>query len=112
MVTMIDQSTVSQSNSGLFGLERRWWVTIAAVFIFLISFWANLSYVHATLFHPDESRWINRAHYLTDLKNPLGIEWGDRYLLRGQPPVGSYVTAIGLLLQGQDTVTNEPFDFT
>ena len=112
MVTMIDQSTVSQSNSGLFGLERRWWVTIAAVVIFLISFWANLSYVHATLFHPDESRWINRAHYLTDLKNPLGIEWGDRYLLRGQPPVGSYVTAIGLLLQGQDTVTNEPFDFT
>ncbi|MCC6703840.1 MAG: phospholipid carrier-dependent glycosyltransferase [Thermomicrobiales bacterium] len=93
-------------------LDRRWWIAIAALAVFLISFWINLTHVRATLFHPDESRWINRAHYLTDLKNPLGIEWGDRYLLRGQPPVGSYVTAIGLLLQGQDTDTNQPFDFT
>lgn len=109
---MLDRNASTESPVSLFGLERRWWVTILAVAIFAVSFWINLSHVRVTLFHPDESRWINRAHYLTDLKNPLGIEWGDRYLLRGQPPVGSYVTAIGLLIQGNDTVTNQPFDFT
>jgi hypothetical protein len=94
------------------GIDRRWWVAIASIAVFLVSFYINLSHVRVTFFHPDESRWINRAHYLTDFQNPLGIEWGDRYLLRGQPPVGSYVTALGLLLQGQDTETNQPFDFT
>jgi len=102
----------TQPDEGRFWRDRRSWVALAAIVIFLISFYINLTHVRTTFFHPDESRWINRAHYLTDLENPLGLEWGDRYLLRGQPPIGSYVTAIGLLLQGQDTVTNQPFDFT
>jgi hypothetical protein len=93
------------------GVDRRWLVAAAALVIFAISFAVNLGQIRETTFHPDESRWINRAHYLTDLDTPLGGEWADRYLLRGQPPFGSYVTAVGLLLQGYDTETNEPFDF-
>ena len=91
--------------------HRPWFITFVAIFVFTISFLVNLKTVHSTTFHPDESRWINRAHYLGDLKNPLGDIWSDRYLLRGQPPFGSYITALGLILQGNDTATNEPFDF-
>ncbi len=93
------------------GLDRRWLVAGAALLIFVIGFAVNLNHVRSTTFHPDESRWINRAHYLTDLDTPVGAEWADRYLLRGQPPFGSYMTALGLLLQGHDTETNQPFDF-
>lgn len=92
-------------------LHRPWFVALAALLIFALSFTLNLKKVPTTTFHPDESRWINRAHYLTDLETPLGSVWSDRYLLRGQPPFGSYVTALGLILQGKDTSTNEPFDF-
>jgi hypothetical protein len=93
------------------GVDRRWLVAATALLVFAISLAVNLNQIRETTFHPDESRWINRAHYLTDLDTPLGSEWADRYLLRGQPPFGSYITALGLLLQGHDTDTNEPFDF-
>lgn len=92
-------------------IDRRWLIALVALVAFVVSFAVNLSQIRETTFHPDESRWINRAHYLTDLQTPLGSEWADRYLLRGQPPFGSYVTALGLLLQGYDTETNQPFDF-
>jgi len=91
--------------------HRSWFIALVAIFVFTVSFLVNLRTVHSTTFHPDESRWINRAHYLSDLESPLGDDWSDRYLLRGQPPFGSYITALGLILQGNDTATNEPFDF-
>ena len=65
-----------------------------------------------TGFNPDESRWLSRAHYLADLADPFGPTWDDQYMTRGQPPLGSYVMAIGLLLQGRDLETNPPWDFS
>lgn len=62
-------------------------------------------------FNPDESRWISRAHYLADLRDPLGPTWADQYMTRGQPPLGSYAMGAGLLLQGRDLETNPPWDF-
>lgn len=67
--------------------------------------------IEATPFHQDESRWLNRAHYLTDLAHPFGPTWNDQYLTQGQPPIGSYMMGIALLIQGRDTDTNTPWDF-
>jgi hypothetical protein len=79
--------------------------------VFAFGLWQNLTALHTSQFHPDESRWLNRAHYLLDFAHPLSAVWEDRYLTRGQPPMGSYVTGIGLLLQGRDLTTNGPWDF-
>jgi 4-amino-4-deoxy-L-arabinose transferase-like glycosyltransferase len=81
------------------------------VLLFILSLTINLAHVDSTEFHPDETRWINRAHYLTDLADPFGPTWQDQYLTRGQPPLGSYLMGLGLLLQGRDTVTNGVWDF-
>jgi len=62
-------------------------------------------------FHPDESRWLNRAHYIADVLDPFGPTWNDQYLTRGQPPIGSYVMGLGLLAQGRDLDTNPAWDF-
>lgn len=62
-------------------------------------------------FNPDESRWIHRAHYLADLRDPFGPTWDDQYLTRGQPPLGSIMTGLGLLAQGRDLTTNGSWDF-
>jgi hypothetical protein len=62
-------------------------------------------------FNPDESRWISRAHYLAALADPTSNTWNDRYMARGQPPLGSYAMGLGLLLQGRDLKTNPPWDF-
>ena len=86
-------------------------VAIAAA-LFLIAFWQNLSDVPRTPFHPDETRWLNRAHYLRDVLDPFGPTWDDGYLSRGQPPLGSYLMGIGLLLQGRDLETNGVWDFS
>jgi hypothetical protein len=63
--------------------------------------------------HRDEARWIHRASYVHELMHPLGDYWDEetwiarggtldeRYRLRAQPPMGSYVMGIGFLLQGQ-----------
>jgi hypothetical protein len=79
--------------------------------LFALSLTINLAHVPTTEFHPDETRWINRAHYLTDLAAPFGPTWEDQYLTRGQPPLGSYLMGLGLLLQGRDTETNGVWDF-
>jgi hypothetical protein len=73
--------------------------------------WQSSADLHSSEFHPDESRWINRAPYLLELKHPLSSFWQDRYLTRAQPPFGSYVIGLGLLLQGKDLHTNGPWDF-
>ena len=65
-----------------------------------------------TSFNPDESRWLSRAHYLADLRDPFGQTWADQYMTRGQPPLGSYAMGAGLVLQGRDLKTNPPWDFS
>ena len=63
-------------------------------------------------FNPDESRWLSRAHYLAALTDPFGPTWADRYMTRGQPPLGSYAMGAGLLAQGRDLETNPPWNFS
>lgn len=91
--------------------RRRWVDTIIMLVLFSVTFGWYLSGVSRTAFHQDESRWLNRAHYLTDLADPFGPTWNDQYLTRGQPPVGSYMMGLGLLLQGRDLETNPAWDF-
>ena len=79
--------------------------------LFVASLAINLAHVDITEFHPDETRWINRAHYFTDLADPFGPTWEDQYLIRGQPPLGSYLMGLGLVVQGRDTETNAVWDF-
>ena len=86
-------------------------VAVMALFVFGFSYWDSSSQLRTSPFHPDESRWINRAYYLRETLDPLGPVWTDRYLIRGQPPMGSYITGIGLLAQGRDLTTNGPWDF-
>lgn len=80
--------------------------------LFFISCAINLTHVGITEFHADESRWINRANYASDLLDPFGPTWQDQYLTRGQPPLGSYLMGFGLLIQGRDTATNAVWDFS
>ena len=79
--------------------------------LFLVAFWQNLSDLRLTPFHPDETRWLNRAHYVRDFFDPFGPTWDDGYLTRGQPPMGSYLMGVGLLVQGRDLDTNGVWDF-
>lgn len=79
--------------------------------LFLLAMGTYLSGIDSTAFHQDESRWLNRVHYLTDLADPFGPTWNDQYLTRGQPPVGSYMMGVGLLVQGRDLETNKAYDF-
>jgi hypothetical protein len=65
-----------------------------------------------TPFNPDESRWLHRAYFLSALADPFGPTWNDRYMTRGQPPLGSYAMGVGLLLQGRDLNTNGPWNFS
>jgi hypothetical protein len=90
---------------------RSWTVAGVALLVFAVALWQNLSNVDESQFHPDESRWINRSDYIDDLVDPMGQEWEDRYLTRGQPPMGSYVTGLGLFLQGRPLGQNGPWDF-
>ncbi|MFL5758352.1 MAG: phospholipid carrier-dependent glycosyltransferase [Thermomicrobiales bacterium] len=84
---------------------------VLCIVVFGVSLWQTGDELHTTRFHPDESRWINRAHYINDLTDPTGDAWADRYLTRGQPPMGSYMIGLGLLLQGRDVTTNGPWNF-
>jgi hypothetical protein len=84
---------------------------LVAVALFAVTLWSYLGEVRAAPFHPDESRWLNRAHYAVDLFDPLGPTWDDGYLTRGQPPLGSYLMGVGLLAQGRDLETNGVWHF-
>lgn len=86
-------------------------VILVTLGIFATAFFHYRSEVGTTDFHRDESRWINRAHYLEDLLDPFGPTWNDQYLSRGQPPIGSYVMGIGLLAQGVDLDTNYAWEY-
>src|SRR5690606_2482950 len=83
--------------------HRPWsrWIAISALClaVFFFALWQSSGDLHVSPFHPDESRWINRATYLDELRHPLSSFWQDRYLIRAQPPMGSYIIGLGLLLQ-------------
>ncbi len=97
------------SGIGVFG---RWGLTtLVAILLFGISLAINLDSIPDTALHPDETRWLNRAHYIEDFANPYGENWQDYYLTRGQPPGGSYLMGIGLWLQGQPLDANGVWDF-
>jgi hypothetical protein len=83
----------------------------AAILIALLAFVLAASAAAGPHFNPDESRWLSRAHYLQALADPFGPTWANRYMTRGQPPLGSYVMGAGLVLQGRDLGTNPPWDF-
>jgi len=98
-------------------LRRGWRSTrflvdaILVVALFVAACVSYFSNVNDAAFHPDESRWLNRAHYIEDVLDPFGPTWNDQYLTRGQPPIGSYVMGLGLLAQGRDLDTNPAWDF-
>jgi len=83
-----------------------------ALVLFGVALWANLAQVTTTSFHRDEARWIHRARFVAHLSDPLGDYWHDRDLMRGQPPLGSYLMGVGLLAQGRDTTTNGLWNFS
>lgn len=84
---------------------------ILALIILLGGFGFYWSGIADQDYHADESRWINRAGYLRDLRDPFGPTWNHQYLTRGQPPIGSYSIGLGLVLQGRDLDTNPAYDF-
>lgn len=90
----------------------RWGLNLLlATFLFGVSFSINNVNLEQTELHPDETRWLNRAHYIQDFGDPYGETWQDYYLTRGQPPGGSYLMGLGLLLQGKSLDTNGVWDF-
>ena len=99
--------------SGWLATRNRSWrfLLVLCAVVFSVSLWQTAGQLEITRFHPDESRWINRAHYIRDFLHPTSDAWADRYLTRGQPPMGSYMIGLGLLLQGRDVTTNGPWDF-
>ena len=79
---------------------------LIALVLVTLAAWQHLSDLRLTPFHPDETRWLDRAHYLRDLADPFGPTWANGYLTRGQPPLGSYRMGLGLLAEGRDLATN------
>ena len=71
----------SRPTSAIFQQYRPagWWqraiTAVLALLVFVVAFVHYESDVDVTAFHPDESRWLNRAHYLEDLLDPFGPTW-------------------------------------
>lgn len=82
-----------------------------ALVLFVVALVVNLQHVAGTEFHRDEARWIHRARFAAELAHPTGPYWQDRDLLRGQPPLGSYLMGLGLAAQGQSVETNGLWNF-
>jgi hypothetical protein len=113
---MFEPATVvaAQENDSQSRGERlhRWLVVGGAIFVVLVSLWQSNADLRVSRYHPDESRWINRAPYLSELRHPMSSFWSDGYLIRGQPPMGSYITGLGLAIQGYDLTSNGPWNFS
>lgn len=84
---------------------------LLALVIFALGLWQNLHDVQISPFHPDESRWLHRAVFAGELRHPLGTFWDDEVTMRVQPPLGSYLMGVGLLVQGRDLDTNGAWNF-
>jgi hypothetical protein len=93
-------------------LARHLHVILGGLFVLAVGLQQNFDDIHKSQFHPDESRWLNRASYLSALLHPFSSAWENRYLVQGQPPGGSYITALGLLAQGHSLDTNGPWNFS
>lgn len=93
-------------------VRLNWLDLIIAVVLFTLALWQILPHVHVTSFNPDESRWLSRAHYLEDFIHPERSTWDDGYMTRAQPPLGSYITGLGLLIQGLSLSTNGAWVYT
>lgn len=76
-----------------------------------VSFAVSIQQVEKTSFHPDESRWMNRAYYVRELSDPFGPAWQEYVTTIGQPPLGSIVMGIGLAIQGHDLDATGSWDF-
>ena len=87
------------------------WDALLAALVFVVALWVNLSAVSMTEFHRDEARWVYRARFFCELRNPTGEYWRESELMLGQPPLGSYLMGLGLTLQGRDLDTNGFYNF-
>lgn len=87
------------------------WDALLAGLVFVVALWVNVSAVSTTEFHRDEARWVHRARFLGELRDPTGQYWRESELMLGQPPLGSYLMGLGLTLQGRDLDTNGFYNF-
>jgi hypothetical protein len=87
------------------------WDALLAALVFVVALAVNLHSVPTTQFHRDEARWVHRARFLEQATNPTGPYWQESELVIGQPPLGSYLMGLGLVLQGRDLDTNGYYDF-
>jgi hypothetical protein len=83
-------------------------IALALAFVSLKGSWRE---VERTAYFNDESRWINRADFIKEAFHPFSAFWEDRYIVRAQPPMGSYIIGLGMLVQGRDLTTNGPWIF-
>ncbi|MCO5214812.1 MAG: phospholipid carrier-dependent glycosyltransferase [Thermomicrobiales bacterium] len=92
---------------------QRYGTSVLGILIFLLGMWQFAAAIDSREFHRDEARWIHRTIYLQEAMHPFSAYWQDStwqtsgrsldeiYRLRAQPPVGSYIIGIGMLLQGE-----------
>lgn len=92
---------------------QRYGPPVLGVLVFLLAMWQFTAAVPDREFHRDEARWIHRATYLREVLHPFSDYWLEETWrtsgtsldevnrLRAQPPVGSYVIGLGMLLQGE-----------
>lgn len=75
--------------------------------IVVITFLSLLDGIADAPLHMDESNWISRAHYLSDLRDPDAETWdADSFMMRAQPRLGSLWAGLALVVQGRDLATN------
>jgi 4-amino-4-deoxy-L-arabinose transferase-like glycosyltransferase len=102
---------LTQKERVLAGWSGRLPDILLTLLFITISFAVNVQQVEKTEFHPDESRWMNRAYYARELGDPFGPTWQDYTTTIGQPPLGSVVMGIGLAIQGHDLDGTGVWDF-
>jgi len=73
---------------------------VISLLLAFVSLHGSFRDVKRTAYFNDESRWINRADFLKEALHPFSVFWEDRYIVRAQPPMGSYIIGLGLLVQG------------
>jgi 4-amino-4-deoxy-L-arabinose transferase-like glycosyltransferase len=102
---------LTQKQRVLSGWSGRFPDILLTLLFITISFAINVQQVEKTEFHPDESRWMNRAYYARELGDPFGPTWQEYTTTIGQPPLGSVVMGIGLAIQGHDLDGTAVWDF-
>lgn len=92
-------------------IYRRAHLVVISLLLAFVSLRGSFREVERTAYFNDESRWINRADFLKEALHPFSSFWEDRYIVRAQPPMGSYIIGLGMLVQGQNLETNGPWIF-